>query len=487
MNAAHQHVSVPHDLPTHGVLVWLGTDNMGVAAKAAHVLRKGMKPNRKTDGNITAAWIRSFGPFGVVMYRFETRTSSAMRALRTTYKHKKDFPVSLMPELAKHPNSWDHKSPSFPGLMIHRAPEPWASRQDIPGLVCWITVPFGKDSRRQGSLLDIERARSDDIARFLNILATLPRIDVAQFDQIRARHGLLYCMRIFDLGKRGTRWLSSQLRQAIEDASDVDLAPLSIQWIDDRAAPENPEFSRQLNDYILGQDYAVKDDRNRYLYLAVHCADRPGLFASIYDFLRTHPGSHGGKRKDRTIVRSCCRGLGDEGISLVAALREDTDKPEYLQSELRHMLKRGDSEARKAGLVHSSSQPLDDDWRGYWTANVVESPIWPWDLGNQRQSQRVLAAKDIHPFRLDPDRVGFLADLCDCPNGTRGEDRANIYFLDGRADYTRSGNGEPSAFVYYLGLGVGTEDAKIVEQRMAKFMRKERVTQLDRSHIPSSL
>jgi len=440
----------------HRVLVWLGTDKTQVALNAAKLIAdRGI--------NINTAWVRSFGPFGAIMYRLDGE-HQAMRDLRLNYRKTLEVKKSnLRPEIVTngigmpiHYEDTEKKRPTFLGLRIHPAPEPWAVSEDIPGCSVRFTLPKGGNSN--------QTLRT--VSRFLNILAHIPYVDVAQYDQMLSIDNELHTFRIFDLRKRGMNWLRCQINQSLQMADEDSLINISNDDTDsfymcnDRDIKGMNVYRAPIDEHFLSQNDGSRQDADtEYIYAAVHCVDRPGFFATIHDFMRCHPSDEGQSPASRTIVRSCCRGLGNEAIYLFAVIKENGDNVTWLEQELRALLKaeddKGGSGLRNTGV----DQALDEDWQGYWTAVVTIRKISPWHLGKDAKGPLKPARIKVENLQDDS---GLLRDFLSGITEVCSSNDTNIYYIDARSvnDYDK----KKIEFIFLWGIASSDNDLVKVQE-----------------------
>lgn len=415
----------------HGVLTWVGRDGNGLACRALEHLyscARAVGHTNVTQLNIGGAWIRSFGPYGGVVFRFDGPTD-LVRLLRRRYR-------------ATLPGELRAEGPATgPGLVIHRADQPYSAHGDLTGVHVW----FRRDVTTQDATL---------LSHLHNLLSSVPGVDIAQGDQMVSGDRWLYSVRVFDLRRRGHGWLKAWVASALEHAglaAGSDGAP-PIVADDDDMGPHG-DYADVLREMVSHAmlDPGRRRDR-RYLYLVAHTLDRGGIFADLYHFLHTTPAGPGGPRVRRNVVRTSCRALGGEGLLLMAAELDPGDRVDerWLTHELRSHLEATFLQARARGEFPQTLQPLEPAFPGYWTATMEASSVSPWDFADKLEALPILPLTAI-------DRPRLLVDIFSAAEAAAGgRGRVNVYHYNGRprADAWERGGDSAQRFLFTLGIAV---------------------------------
>jgi hypothetical protein len=454
----------------HAVMLAHGKDRAGVLRATLGELESHLyDPDMPDRGfSITQAWVRSFGAVGVVMLRFKTHEAKYRRLLRQ---------CAFL------------ATPGLEGLTmsLRRADRPWVLDTPIETRVYTIEMPYALWRLKDTQGLSTE----DRFEQVVNHLSADAQVDVAQLDffvtQKNRAHAELtqdmavVAMRLFDLGRRGRGFLNNRVLvahraaglrppntggQIVENACDGSNYELvggtggesSSHYLTvanrEPVMPTEGKHARQSNDEGCQQEAIGESSESLqtggYGYVGVHGMDCPGLLAEVARFVSTFQSESSSARHplplehasaSRRILRSCCRGLGREGVVLVSTRLNDEVEAAHMERGLHECLRRF---YRSKAVLTASRQPIGLPISGFWTAKVHFSPDQPPTL-NRTSSSLAYDSVEVGPIR-SRDRslvVRYVSRVVDELNRCArllvtdqelASDPISIYFLDLRIE-----------------------------------------------------
>ncbi|MFT3685664.1 MAG: hypothetical protein QM783_12180 [Phycisphaerales bacterium] len=445
----------------HGVLVLQGKDHRQQFWACLRLLTE--DPGTLPEGafepaSINMIWVRKFGPIGVVQLRFETNDDTLSYLCTRLPQSRIDRTLR-----AANPDLYAQQDHEPPLLVVAEAGEPrhldptiehqiWEGRsEDLPG-------------QKSG-----EHEEDHRLQRFAAMLASFPGLELAQYDSARYRDpetkaaSLFQIFRLFDHQRRGPGWLQRRVEEAQELVySHPDKArqgecayKLEKQDPSGVGAYLNKilRIRKDFHDDVLGPEHI-----DRYLYLLVHCTDRPGLFADLSSFLQSEPGANRRPAR-RKIFLGACRGMGEQGIVMLAARADGTtDADETALNQRLHKL----MEARRRG-VDVYSRRMSDGRFHVHDARVFVSTEIPGMVNAGDHSHGYITVEAKHPL----DAPGLLRGLCEHVNENAGS-KANFYLVDGRS-HRRPGETEGS-FGLAMGLVVSSAYGPTLKESLDRYL-----------------
>ncbi len=354
-----------------------------------------MKYMRTRDGkrercDFSHAWVRSIGPVTVVMLRFATSDYSMRRLLR------------FLPKTIR-------RQTSLLTLTVHRADRPWALDHTLSMAAFHSSLQADSYGRRlplaavaRGNLReraqtlrpDLAHSDWDDwLATFLSNIAGDPQLDIALCDWFLTREAMLRrdtnrsntniaavhasknlhrvaCFRVFDLARRGDRFIEHHARSAARNCWSVPRYPPNPQscyWnlVRDDHSESYSAMSRRMP--IARVPASARARAPWFGYLLYHGADSQGLLSYLINFIRKeHPT--GAPLGPRHILRASSRAFGSEAIVLLVVPLKSPEEARLLTASLRdelakyHRRRRPDSRASSGAVPHP----------GYWHAEIRE-------------------------------------------------------------------------------------------------------------------
>jgi hypothetical protein len=435
------------DKPETLTLAW---DHLVYTDRASRKLRDPMQ--------VEMAWVRDVGGPGGVMLRFRT-TQHVYDAVKSGEK-------SLQTAITSLPSPTG--APYGPPMKVGIRPAEESAQFDQ---VASHLLVFRSDSPRGKTVGISHEANQRSLDQFLEILAG-EGIDVAQYESVAGEDGKVeHAMRLFDYYGKGPVWLINTVDRANRLSVAVDhrhldvqlrpsailkatesndslkskhalsssaLHPVKIEYGGDESNRSFEEFIRKClkagsdGSKDLNQSRVAKEG-NGFLTMSVHGRDRDGLFVDCLHVLQTTPTHKRPEVGRRQVLRSCCRGLGEEGfvLAVVPGFAEECDElKEALNLEV------GTPGVRRRGT------------RGFIRNAVVTEQTNRAVKGNQREDVPFLA--DVDFSESLPTAVGYRADnqlvsteefrlgegyskvLADLLHGLKGVGGTNVNFLDVR-------------------------------------------------------
>lgn len=392
---------------------------------------------------VSHAWVRAVGPIGVVMMRFKAKES----IYRAIVRRAIDWPG---PD--------EKRSTTQLKIIVHRDEKPWSADARIHSAA--VVAEWPKDDRWEKAY--------DVFVDVLNNLGADEKIDVAEQDWVETTdraaptepnanpepsHRTLQVsasLRLFDLGRRGVGFLPAAIAAAISAAGDHEFTYLALEDtpLHGGVAKKSPIYLRNA---LRGPKEQTRGPGKR-VYIFIHALDSRGLLATVTDIVR----------KDKsTIHRSCCRGLGRDGLVVMEATLAGSRSPAEVESDLRRELpkffRRTIGSAR---LNESAAEGVPST--GVWTISVFKKSNPSPALGGSGRSETV----ELKILSID-DGPGLLLSVSDaidavnkhvergCPKEWTLTGGISIYFLDGQLKSLGVGKSDGTRqFEFGVGLKV---------------------------------
>lgn len=289
-------------------LVLWGEDRAGMLQTALQVLeRPGLY--QLPLPKLRDAWVRGFGPIGVVMLGLRAERSS-LEAIRRG------------------------QAPAHRGgaasetLTVHEAQHRGGPFHD--GVTDGIYYTYVDRVPGNGAAGHGGKGRADDdglrFQQFINIIASDGNLGVAQYEGFlnrtplrpdpSAQRQFLHWLHLVDHHSRGPQWMASFVRQIdrtlgirLDDQLSNVNAGVSGHfgfrhwWNLQNRGPVAPPIER-AQQAILGWNEGERDRETYFRYYFVHCRDQPLLFSRLLHFVRSQC------ERPEAELRTCCRGLG---------------------------------------------------------------------------------------------------------------------------------------------------------------------------------
>lgn len=389
----------------NGVLVLQGHDRVGGLAAVTKYLFNGLGKAPGT-ANIRCGWVRAVGPCGAVVIYFQCDDQMFKWLEQPTHLQKIEQELSDGVYGKRRPGKKGLKDKISPiTLSVHPANPLKFDDPNYPRKAHRIARFRVPDQRRALFLITQAIAARD--------------IEIAQHDGILRRGGLEERSLVYEQAFRcygeSDQKIEVCFRQALNDiyASVEDTRGVKVQQ---SIQFGNPNLGQWLEPGSEPEENAEPKD---YAYFVAHCKDRPGLLATVAEYLSSYPPTDLGiMASRRTIVRSCCRGLGGRAV-FVLACPSNQHECKVLDDDVREFL-------LKEGV-------LDKDDSDNEQAQVFFSRESPWQF--QRAWLRL-------PFSFHgPDSAGMIARFCDLFISKKYRGSVNVIALDAWAgDENRKSN-----------------------------------------------
>jgi hypothetical protein len=334
--------------------------------------------------DIDLAWVRGIGPYGGVMLRFDA-TASTLEALKDRRN------IDCLERALNRGVSHGEK----------------AMRARVVSADARWDAEVGKTHRTYKRIGRISgRQDGERLQRMLAILASDPKIDIASYDRvIGAGDEYVEGWRVYDLGGRGKFWLDDAMEQA-NLLCGTSRGKKPIEKIETYQAKDFEQIARAT---VQLTEWSPRREDRQYIYFRVQVVDRRGLFARVLHFARTAPGKDG-LPADREVVRSCCRGIGGQGMNIVAVRGRKEDAP-ILQASLQQILE------QEHGVANGT-------YRERVIAVASSSLPTAVSVGRGRTILlTIFDAVENHP--------GLLRVICDAAVAVRAA-KASVYYLGAR-------------------------------------------------------
>lgn len=430
----------------YGVLRLTGQDQRGALEHAVRFLACGStaRQRRLTPASIDTVWVRGFGRFGGVLLRFS--------ATPATFDH-----LSNQRSWARVEREIAADNPDRHQRMRLSVFEAAAEQQQFVAnrahTVCHLKTGPQPDTKRASG--------SARFRRFVYYLASGAAVDLSQLDHIRTvDYSIDGAERVAVIRTKTGLRLFAPLPFGIEDDTGVqreislsaDLDSLRKRTRAARdlafgAEPPDMEFLQRETDFeeyvtmALAAAVQPKDQRHTYVYVQMHCADQPGLFACVLDCLETCAWKYSELPVEhRAVSRACCRGLGGRA-GLLFAVRGDESLARVIRAELNRTLLASGLSIRTGG----------ERWSDILDVQCSSEP--PGVVDRKDSDTRLMVS-----FRAGHDHPGAIHHLCR-RIGAASNTQASIFYFDAREKPTAD-NRPTRKFGVAIGLVVPREVLK---------------------------
>ncbi|NOT01325.1 MAG: hypothetical protein HOP29_11935 [Phycisphaerales bacterium] len=418
----------------HDRQFWTALKLLDEAGKDSNAGRA--EADRLDAPSVDQAWVRKFGPLGVVQVRFNAN-DEAFRYLcsrKASARALQELRTFNPKKYGTRPHPLEEPAPL---IVVNEAPPPsvldpsvtkqfWSGRSSIDTRAGSASAGEGPDRRLQ---------------RFAAILAAVPGLELSQYDSVRvnrqvdraASPQLVQRFAILDHFRRGPYWLEDCVKHAMTthhrgpDQEGADLSnrsenryktyPFSL----DSWEPQQTElFLQQLVDLGQWVPESKIEQGYKYLYLLAHCSEDQKLFSDLSHFLEFDAMNP----QRLPIVQAAFRGMGAQSVVMLAALA-----PEQPAEEINRRLDNW-LEGRGNGVAAYSWRPGDARFRVH-EARVSNSEQPP---SVKRNSGHGYVCLRVRHFE---DKAGLLFGLCNqidhiCRQSAALDKYPSFYLVDGQ-------------------------------------------------------
>ena len=448
----------------HAVIIAYGQERSGVLHDVLEILRLSQSELSSTEEvvpkhggykppfEITHAWVRAVGPIGVVMLRFST-TDVVYRTIcrkvpiyQEREARKVGKPLKVIVHRAE--RAWNHDGRVRSIAVVSQWPKASSGTEWYENMEC-ILNNLSAD-------LNIHISEQDwvETTDLPALKGTGKKEDVVVKENKKDKNTTVYLaasLLLHDSGYRGRDFLKNAIASSI---AAVGLEN-TTQWVDpakNEVAFIGHESDKSPSGYLenaLRGPVEIPEESSGRAYIFVHALDAPGLLAFVTRIVR---------QDETSIHRSCCHGLGGDGIVVMETELSGARNQDALETDLkRELAKFYKKTLGSARLQELKGMGIPNT--GVWNIAVVRV------RKKQRHDDSFTECDTVELPLLEPvDGPGMMLTVSDaiqsinkyieseyvgCSDLYQG---VSLYFFDGRFKKTK--NGDHRRFRFGLGLKV---------------------------------